>query len=197
MDETSMLILAVYECSTYSDKGEEKNMAATQFEAVDARRCFPCWDEPALKVIVWIQITNFLSNNLRIHNPSNVSLHLEPFLLILMDLCLADRSPPLQATFKITLENIPSELTALSNMPISEEKVYGHLKTVHFEESILMSTYLVAVVVGLFDYVEDTTNDGTPTRSRIYRCFSIFGEFLTPICPCRNQSPVVLSGRSK
>lgn len=38
-------------CSTYLDKGEKKNMVATQFEAVDARRCFPCWDEPALKVI--------------------------------------------------------------------------------------------------------------------------------------------------
>ncbi|XP_042022611.1 aminopeptidase M1-like [Salvia splendens] len=107
----------LYRC-TYSDKGEKKNMAASQFEAVDARRCFPCWDEPALK-----------------------------------------------ATFKITLENIPSELTALSNMPVSEEKVHGLLKTVHFEESILMSTYLVAVVVGLFDFVEDTTEDGIKVRS--------------------------------
>lgn len=30
-------------------------MAATQFEPVEARRCFPCWDEPALKV-------NYFSN---------------------------------------------------------------------------------------------------------------------------------------
>ncbi|KAL2493283.1 Aminopeptidase M1 [Abeliophyllum distichum] len=105
-----------YRC-TYMDGEEKKNMAATQFEAVDARMCFPCWDEPALK-----------------------------------------------ATFKITLDNIPSELTALSNMPVSKEKLDGHLKTVYFEESIVMSTYLVAVVVGLYEYIEDITYDGIKIR---------------------------------
>lgn len=64
-----------------------------------------------------------------------------------------------QATFKVTLD-VPSDLMALSNMPISEEKVDGNLKTVLYQESPLMSTYLVAVVVGLFDYVEDHTSDG-------------------------------------
>ena len=64
-----------------------------------------------------------------------------------------------QATFKITLD-VPSELVALSNMPVIEEKVDGHLKTVVYQESPIMSTYLVAIVVGLFDYVEDHTSDG-------------------------------------
>ncbi|KAK0597138.1 hypothetical protein LWI29_022130 [Acer saccharum] len=97
--------------------GVKKNMAVTQFEAAAARRCFPCWDEPALK-----------------------------------------------ATFKITLD-APSELTTLSNMPIIDEKLDGNVKTVYFEETLVMSTYLVAVVVGLFDHIEDTTADGVKVRA--------------------------------
>lgn len=102
--------------STYEHNGEKKNMAVTQFEPADARRCFPCWDEPACK-----------------------------------------------ATFKITLE-VPSELVALSNMPVIEERVDGKLKTVCYQESPIMSTYLVAAVVGLFDFVEDHTPDGIKVR---------------------------------
>ncbi|KAJ0018986.1 hypothetical protein Pint_10002 [Pistacia integerrima] len=41
-----------------------------------------------------------------------------------------------------------------------EGKVDGHQKTVSYQESPIMSTYLVAVVIGLFDYVEDHTSDG-------------------------------------
>lgn len=65
----------------------------------------------------------------------------------------------MQATFKITLD-VPLELVALSNMPVVEEITDGNLKTVLYQESPIMSTYLVAVVVGLFDYVEDHTSDG-------------------------------------
>jgi puromycin-sensitive aminopeptidase len=68
----------------------------------------------------------------------------------------------LQAVFKITLE-VPSETVALSNMPVVEEKVNGPTKTVYFQETPIMSTYLVAVIVGIFDYVEAFTSDGIIT----------------------------------
>ncbi|GJR49580.1 clathrin heavy chain 2 [Tanacetum coccineum] len=53
------------------------------------------------------------------------------------------------ATFKITLE-VPSQLVALLNMPVVEEKLNGDLKIVSYQESPIMSTYLVAAVVGFF-----------------------------------------------
>ena len=44
--------------SSYTDiTGATKTMASTQFEALDARRCFPCVDEPAAKAIFGVTLT--------------------------------------------------------------------------------------------------------------------------------------------
>jgi puromycin-sensitive aminopeptidase len=103
--------------SKYTTKsGEDRYAGVTQFEATDARRCFPCWDEPALK-----------------------------------------------ATFDLVLV-VPTNRVALSNMPVKDETVDGDLKTLVFERTPIMSTYLVAVVVGEYDYVEGKSDDGVLVR---------------------------------
>lgn len=42
-------ILAGFYRSKYTLNGEDRYMAVSQFEPTDARRAFPCWDEPTLK----------------------------------------------------------------------------------------------------------------------------------------------------
>jgi len=106
--------------STFTDTdGVEQVIATTQFEATDARRAFPCWDEPDHK-----------------------------------------------ASFVISLI-VDEDLFAVSNASeLSREpapdRTGKHL--VRFAETIVMSTYLVAFVVGPLEATAPIDVDGTPMR---------------------------------
>ena len=104
--------------STYrDDDGAFNAIATTQFEAADARRAFPCWDEPDLK-----------------------------------------------AVFAITLE-VPADLTAVSNAAeIGREEIGGGLVRVRFDDTMVMSTYLVAYVIGRLEITEPVDAGGVAVR---------------------------------
>jgi aminopeptidase N len=94
-----------------------RKYAATQFEATDARRAFPSFDEPAYK-----------------------------------------------ATFDVTV-TADQGMTVISNTKVvSDAPGPGDGKhTVHFATTPKMSAYLVAMVVGNFEYIEGSA-DGIPIR---------------------------------
>ena len=92
--------------SKYEYKGKEKYLATTQFEAADARRAFPCWDEPEAK-----------------------------------------------ATFDVSLI-VDNNLTALSNMPVVSKKKLGKKTSFRFNTTPVMSTYLLYLAVGEFEFLQ-------------------------------------------
>ena len=104
-----------YRSQYTNPEGETAYLATTQFEATDARRALPCWDEPAVK-----------------------------------------------ATFQVTL-NVPEEMAAVSNTPIIDERpgTRPGLKTVVFDTTPIMSTYLLAFVIGDLTHIEKEAADGT------------------------------------
>jgi puromycin-sensitive aminopeptidase len=106
--------------STFTDTdGVEQVIATTQFEATDARRAFPCWDEPDHKASFVIS------------------------LIVDEDL------------FAV------SNASELSRVP-APDRIGKHL--VRFAETIVMSTYLVAFVVGPLEATAPIDVDGTPMR---------------------------------
>lgn len=103
--------------SSYKDaSGATQILAATQFEATDARRAFPCWDEPDFK-----------------------------------------------AVFAATLV-IDPRLTAVSNTSVVVESVENNKKIMRFAETVKMSTYLVAFVVGQIEATQPRFVGKTPLR---------------------------------
>ncbi|CAF0907973.1 unnamed protein product [Rotaria sordida] len=76
--------------------------------------------------------------------------------------------PNFKATFDITLIT-PKNLRAISNMPIKSENEYPddkEWKITKFDRTPIMSTYLVAYVVGEYDYVE--TKDSNGVSMKVY-----------------------------
>ncbi|OWA50569.1 Puromycin-sensitive aminopeptidase [Hypsibius exemplaris] len=81
--------------------------------------------------------------------------------------------PAYKATFDITLV-VDKHLVALSNMPVKSEEPLATnkaWKVVQYDTTPIMSTYLVALVVGEFDYLEDKTEDGI-----LVRCYTPLGK---------------------
>jgi puromycin-sensitive aminopeptidase len=104
--------------STFTDgDGNQQVIATTQFESTDARRAFPCWDEPDRK-----------------------------------------------AVFSISLE-VPPGLTAISNWPpVAKQDLGGGRRKVTFGDTIPMSTYIVAFIVGPLEATDPVLVDGIPLR---------------------------------
>jgi len=71
--------------------------------------------------------------------------------------------PAIKAQFKVTLV-VPKNLMALSNMPVVEEEINGAKKIVRFDQTPVMSTYLLAFIVGELEHIEATTKDGVLVR---------------------------------
>lgn len=75
-------------------------------------------------------------------------------------------------TISITLPPSDKNKTVLSNMPESgRETLPDGFTRVQFERSVKMSSYLVAYIIGFFDYVEATSTAGS--KSILYRVYTM------------------------
>ncbi|WP_257450787.1 M1 family metallopeptidase [Archangium lipolyticum] len=92
-------------------------VAATQFEAADARRLFPCFDEPAFK-----------------------------------------------ARWALTVR-VPPGLTTLSNGALVKDEQDGPLRKLTFQETEVLSSYLVALVCGPLVGTPEEKVQGIPVRT--------------------------------
>ena len=110
-------LVGFYRSTFTDDDGVERVLATTQMEATDARRAFPCWDEPDAK-----------------------------------------------ATFAVTLV-VPDDQFAVSNAgEIGREPAGDGKVAVRFADTMPMSTYLVAFVVGPLTATAPVDVDGKPLR---------------------------------
>ena len=111
-----------YRSTFTDDTGIERVLAATQMEATDARRAFPCWDEPDAKAVF------------------GVTLVVPDDLLAISNAAELDRTPA-------------------GETPDGRKKV-----AIRFADTMPMSTYLVAFVVGPLVATDPVDVDGKPLR---------------------------------
>ena len=71
--------------------------------------------------------------------------------------------PDLKARFNLKLI-IPKKLDAISNMPIKTQLVKNNLKEIIFNETPIMSTYLLAFIISELEYVEGKTKNNVKVR---------------------------------
>lgn len=71
--------------------------------------------------------------------------------------------PEAKGTFDLALHTDKDEVV-LGNTPVKSEEVSGTSKTTIFEQTPIMSSYLLAFVVGNMDYKEAITKDGVAIR---------------------------------
>jgi tricorn protease interacting factor F2/3 len=78
--------------------------------------------------------------------------------------------PGYKAEFKLTVK-IDRELDAISNMPVESTETEGDMKTVSFQKTPKMSTYLLYLGIGKFEEISDKIGDveiivaTTPTKA--------------------------------
>lgn len=80
--------------------GEDRYAAVTQFEAADARRCFPCWDEPAVKATFALTVTAPKNRTVHSNMPQVRKCIAQPFLVFTFNLKKSFSRIFLQNSFK-------------------------------------------------------------------------------------------------
>lgn len=71
--------------------------------------------------------------------------------------------PAAKATFDVTL-HVDEALDAISNGQVVKSEISDGVKTVKFAQTPIMSTYLLAFLVGEFEYLETTNYEGVVVR---------------------------------
>ena len=117
--------------STYEHEGKTETIVATQFESHYAREAFPCIDEPAAKAVFELTITASKEDMIISNMP---------------ELKLSSGPRPAGPSPRAAGAN--SRAAALRNAPIQASA--SGLKSVHFQPTPRMSTYLLAWVIGKF-----------------------------------------------